>query len=134
MVMTTQQSSASGFVNEIAGFFGFGSPRPAVEKRAERRSHERMHSSFDADIEGPNGTMAARGLNIDRQGLGVVCNRPLAPGSLVFAHVKSHRLLGFAHVRNCRPRGSQFAIGLEFRGEPMQQEIGTWTYQHISVS
>jgi hypothetical protein len=49
----------------------------------------------------------------------------------VFIHFESLCLMGFADVRHCSPgERSKYTIGLEFRGALMQEEPGTWQFEH----
>jgi hypothetical protein len=63
----------------------------------------------------------------------VMAARPLRTGSIVFFHDQTHRNMGFARVRHCTPRSAnEFQVGLEFEGQLMQSEPGTWHIQRIA--
>ncbi len=123
----------SWLMQEIVTLFGLDrDPEKPAKPHAERRTEKRKSSDFAAEVSIGSKAMTARGLNIHGTGLGVLCATPLATGSVVFVRVRPQGLMGFAHVRYCQPRGSGYAVGLEYRGEPMRDEPGRWNIQHIS--
>jgi hypothetical protein len=71
-------------------------------------------------------------VDINCGGALMLATRPLAPGSVVFVHVKNFGLMGFAQVRHCTARGvNLYAIGVEFPKPLMRDEIGTWQFHRV---
>ena len=104
-------------------------PRPA---RSDRRAEPRLKVGFDVGISGEFGWRGARGLDLHNSGALILATRPLAPESMVFVHLKSFGLMGFAKVRHCTARGvNRYAIGVEFPKPLMRDEIGTWEFHRI---
>ena len=91
-----------------------------------------MKVAFDVSISGDFDSRRARGPDLQNCGALFLATRPLAPESMVFVHVKSFGLMGFAKVRHCTARGvNRYAIGVEFPKPLMRDEIGTWEFHHI---
>ena len=104
-------------------------PRPA---RSDRRAEPRLKVGFDVGISGEFGWRGARGLDLHNCGALILATRPLTPESMVFVHLKSFGLMGFAKVRHCTARGvNRYAIGVEFPKPLMRDEIGTWEFHRI---
>jgi hypothetical protein len=98
----------------------------------DRRAEPRLKVVFDVSISGEFGSRGARGLDLHNSGALILAAQPLAPESMVFVHVKSFGLMGFAKVRHCTARGvNRYAIGVEFPKPLMRDEIGTWEFHHI---
>ena len=96
---------------------------------------ERLRVNYEAALFGPGRSIPVSGLNIHREGAAVISKRAFAPDSVVFVHMKSFRMRGFAHVRHCTPRDSaSYVIGLEFRSPLMREEAGNWQFYRISVN
>ena len=57
-----------------------------------------------------------RGLDLSEGGVGVESQEPLEVGSYVQVHAEHLGFSWTAHVRSCRPWGSKYRVGLEFRG------------------
>jgi hypothetical protein len=94
---------------------------------------ERLRVNYDAALFVRQRPIAVRGLDIHRDGAGVISKEPFSPDSVIFVHMKSFRLRGFAHVRHCTQRDkSSFVIGLEFRSPLMREEAGDWQFHRIS--
>jgi len=110
-------------------------PEPGGQSRQERRFNHRLRVNYEGALFGPGRAIAVRGLDIHRDGAGVISKQPFAPGSVVFVHLKSFRLRGFAHVRHCTPQdASSYLLGLEFRSPLMREEAGNWQFHRISNS
>jgi hypothetical protein len=98
----------------------------------DRRAEPRLKVVFDVSISGEFGSRGARGLDLHNSGALILAAQPLAPESMVFVHVKSFGLMGFAKVRHCTARGvNRYAIGVEFPKPLMRDAIGTWEFHHI---
>lgn len=98
----------------------------------DRRAEPRLKVVFDVSVSGEFGSRGARGLDLHNSGALILATRPLAPESMVFVHLKSFGLMGFAKVRHCTKRGvNRYAIGVEFPKPLMRDEIGTWEFHRI---
>src|SRR5271157_1195698 len=98
----------------------------------DRRMEPRLKVPFEARISGDCGSRGARGVDIHSNGALILTTRPLAPGSMIFVHVRNFGLMGFAQVRHCTARRvNSYAIGVEFPKPLMQDEIGTWQFNRV---
>jgi PilZ domain-containing protein len=68
------------------------------------------------DAEGRKRHVESRGVNMSSVGALVLSPEPIAVGAAVSLNSKDLQLMGNATVRHCTERGSQFLVGLEFRG------------------
>jgi len=101
--------------------------QPAVD----RRGLQRLGLAFSATLDwtgsaGNAVSVEVRGIDLSRMGAMVRSPEALPPGSVVFVNIRSHGLMGVAHVRHCTPWGRGFRIGLEFRSPLMRREAGEW--------
>jgi hypothetical protein len=122
-------TSAAGF-QSILKFVGWNSEEAAPPRR-ESRTHLRVKSHFQASISGPAGTLHASGIDLHENGVGLRTWRRLEPGSVVFLHLGTFRMVGFATVRHSTPRGLGFHAGLAFRAPLMREDMGRWRFHHI---
>jgi hypothetical protein len=111
---------------------GLGQPENQESAYNDRRAEPRLKVFFEARISGDTGSRWVRGLDINSGGALILATRPAAPESVVFFHVKSLGLMGFAQVRHCTARGvNGYAIGLGFPAPLMRDEIGTWEFHRV---
>ena len=138
--MEQTTASANGWVSRASGLLKRGLWAVTGRKRREnrpldqpdRRRSYRMKVRFEAKISDKSGWMRARGVNLHHEGALVMVSRPLAPQSVVFVHLKSHGLIGFARVRHCTERGLwRYAIGLEFPAPLMREAAGSWQFHQV---
>jgi hypothetical protein len=93
-----------------------------------------MKVRFQARISNESGWMRVRGVNVHAEGALVVASQPLAPMSVVFVHLKSFGLMGFARVRHCTERGLwRYAIGVEFPAPMMREQPGSWQFHQVRL-
>lgn len=118
----------NGWLRKIADMVG----RDWLDKRGRRR----LRADFGVTIELYGCALRAQGVDASRQGIGVVSEKPLPPGILVFLELTDADLSGFAHVRHCtsRPDG-KFKLGLKFRDQLhcRRSEIGQWTHLQVTT-
>lgn len=111
-----------------------GTPQEMEAAARPRRRVSRRALKFKAVLCVKDRRMKARGVNFSENGAMVLTNRPLPVKSVVLVYLKSRRLMGFARVRHCSPRGLwKHAVGLEFRGRLMEERVG-WQMQHVDVN
>jgi hypothetical protein len=104
-------------------------------RNEQRRRYERDKRPFEAVLSIASGSLPVQGIDLHKYGAGVISPMPLPPGSVIFIHLKTRGVVGFAHVRHCTQRGRQsFAVGLEFPTELMPKEDGAWSCQRLSAS
>src|SRR5262249_32851101 len=104
----------------------------SISRTEDTRCYERLKTSFNGTICGPNGMIEMSGVDMHHYGAGIRCRHQLEVGSVVFVHFKSLKLMGFAFVRHCtKRRFSRYFIGLEFRSPLLPEERGRWHFQHI---
>ncbi len=117
----------NGWLRKIADLVG--------QDWLDKRDHRRVRADFGVTIELNGGALQARGVDASRQGMGIVSERPLPQGTLVFLQLTDADLGGFAHVRHCtsRPDG-KFKLGLKFRDQLHRRrpEIGKWTHRQVT--
>ena len=91
--------------------------RPRIEPpgRLYCRSHERFPGKYDGMLFGPTGTMQLRGLDLGALGAGVRTWFRIDLGTIVFVQLTTQKLMGFAFIKHCTPRGFGFHLGLQFR-------------------
>jgi hypothetical protein len=105
--------------------------RCGLDRSSERRTARRERLTFKAEIDGPAGSVQAKGVDINAQGAMVVSRQAWAIGTKLFTRIKDLKLGGIAEVRHCTERkDGSFAVGLEFRG-PFTTQAGTWRIQRI---
>lgn len=104
---------------------------PAV---TDHRRQPRVAADFPVYLSGPVGAVQTRCVDLNRRGLAIHTADPLPAGALVFLRIPTHSLMGFAHVRHCRPADGGHILGLEFREkltrEPRPEE--NWTYASVT--
>jgi hypothetical protein len=124
-----------------AAWLGFSVVRPESRQDSthvdrERRCDARPRVRFDAslDVEQEGVTLAARGLNLHEAGGLVLARRPVTINSAVYFRDRTHRSMGFAIVRHCTPGGrGLYRIGLEFCGQLMRSDPGTWHIRRMTA-
>lgn len=124
----------------VAGFMSlgsmlerlFGKEADQPPARNHRRSVPRRAVRFDGVLCTPVSECRVRGVNLHEGGALVIATKPLPAESVVFVHMKSLKMMGFAYVRHCTRKGwLRHAVGLKFRGPLMREGIGTWRFEHI---
>jgi PilZ domain len=104
--------------SRIARLVEFLVPDPRVERRRRRR----LQTDVDVILSGNSGQTTARGVDLNRGGMGVQANQPVSVGTLLFVRLPECGLMGFAFVRRCDTRDDGlYLIGLEFR-EPLTRD------------
>jgi hypothetical protein len=102
--------------------------------RSHRRAMPRRALKFKAVLCTTNRQIRVRGLNFHEGGAMVLVDRPLPVKSEVFIYLRSLGTMGFATVRHCSPKRLWgYALGLEFRGKLLHEELGSWQIKHVSV-
>jgi len=130
MCPSNLQSAARTGISWLAGLLP-RSADPQVTPIKSRRAVRRTKLDFNAVLCVANEQFPAKGVDFHVAGARVLADRPMDVDTLVFVHIESFGLVGFANVRHCSPNGqSKYAIGLQFRGELMQQEPGSWRFEH----
>jgi hypothetical protein len=106
--------------------------RTGPSGQPDRRFNHRLQMHFEAKILRESGWMRVRGVDLHTEGAMFVASRPLAPQSVVFVHLKSLGLMGFAHVRHCTERGLWgYTIGMSFPAPLMKAELGPWQIHRV---
>lgn len=124
------QSAARTGISWISGLLP-RSANPPVVLRKSRRAVRRIKLNFTAQLCSGNDQFRVTGLDLHDGGARVLADRPVDVDTLVFMHFESPGLVGFANVRHCSPgERSKYIIGLQFRGSLMQEEAGTWRFEH----
>ena len=67
------------------------------------------------DSAGNRYSLGVRTVDMTSQGARVESPEPIAPGLYVLLEAPKLKLMGSAIVRHCKPRGTIFRIGLDFR-------------------
>jgi hypothetical protein len=83
--------------------------------KGDYRSHARLRAEFAGVLSGPFGSLLVGGVDLNRNGAGVLSPESLPIGTLVFLRLNDLGRMGFAHIRHCSPRGDGFLLGLQFR-------------------
>ena len=85
------------------------------EMLKERRWHIRLETDFDVLLTADAVRSKVRGVNIDKNGLGVVSHEPMFVGEKVFIRIPVSGVMGFAEVRHCSAlRSAEYRVGLRF--------------------
>ena len=129
MASTSENPRAAGFQSllNLMGWKANGEKKT----RAESRTDSRMRSRYEGTIASAAGTMQIRGIDLHATGAGVRTSRRLEPGTIVFVHLRTFKLMGFVFVQNCKPCGLGFRAGLRFSKPLMREDLGRWQYQHV---
>jgi hypothetical protein len=92
------------------------------DTKLERRRRPRLRTDVEVILSGNCGQTTARGVDMNRSGMGVLTNQPIDVDTLLFVQLPDCGMMGFAHVRRCdaQPEGFNL-LGLEFR-EPLTRE------------
>ncbi len=97
------------------------------------RAFRRMNMDFRVKLgwKGwPEGAQFADGVDFHEAGALVIARQPVPAGTMIFAHFDTFHMGGFAYVRHCSPKGSAYAIGLEFRGPLLREHMAGWNVCH----
>jgi len=87
----------------------------------ERRRRPRLRTDLTAILSGSFGQIHVRAVDLNRTGIGILCDQPMPVGSLVFVRIPECDRMGFAFVRYCTPQAPGFYhCGLQFR-EPLRR-------------
>jgi hypothetical protein len=138
--MAHTTASANGWASRAFGILkrglcavtGRGRPKNRALGQRDRRVNHRLKVRFEARISNESRWMRVRGVNMHAEGALVIASQPLAPQSVVFVHLKSFRLMGFARVRHCTARGLwSYAVGVHFPAPLMQEHAGRWQFHQV---
>ena len=100
--------------------------------KPDRRLNRRARVHFKATIFIKSAKIHVRGVDVHSGGALVTAWQLLAPETVLFIHLKSFGLVGFAQVRHCRRQGLLgYAIGLEFPAPLMREEAGSWQFHRF---
>src|SRR5258708_2473198 len=128
LLFTWQGAVALEFlVTWAAIYFFFMRRRRAGPPGKNSRYYNRYSSRFRGWLKVSGKKLKIRGVDLNNLGALVTSSVPLEPGSRVFLYIQSEKLMGWAEVRHCRPRGAfGYRVGLEFRGTLMRTREGNW--------
>lgn len=102
---------ANRWMTQLAGIMARG-----ASALADARRHPRVETSFPVTLSGPLGTASVTCIEVSQGGAAVRTPAAVDPGALIFLRMPSLGLMGFAHVRHCKPENGSYRLGLEFRG------------------
>ena len=93
-----------------------GAPAARKESRIDARLKTKSPMKLSwQDSAGHRYSLAVRTVDMTSQGARVESPEPMAPGLYVLLEAPKLKLMGSAIVRHCKPRGTLFHIGLDFR-------------------
>jgi hypothetical protein len=109
-----------------------------LNSRIERRRRRRLPADVDVILSGAFGQSTARGIDLNRTGMGVLATQQVETGTLLFVRLPECGLMGFAFVRRCVAMAEGiYHLGLEFRESlgldrsetALRPDRGSWCVQ-----